>query len=85
MELTRYIPKLGGLPELRIFMCIDCGTVTINECETQDLKTPLSIPRHNPFLTKETQSRRPAPDEFMRRPMPTNYRLLIDWGRPFVV
>jgi hypothetical protein len=46
MELTRYIPKLGGLPELRIFMCIDCGTVTIKECEAQDLKmTPLSIPR----------------------------------------
>jgi hypothetical protein len=37
MQLTRYIPKLGGLPELQIFMCMDCGTVAIKEL-TEDLE-----------------------------------------------
>jgi hypothetical protein len=45
MELTRYIPKLGGLPELRIFMCIDCGTVTIKERSPRFESDALSIPR----------------------------------------
>ncbi len=27
MKLVRTIPKLGGLPQLNVYRCADCGTV----------------------------------------------------------
>jgi len=33
LRVTRTIPKLGGLPELRMFRCDECGRVASEEVE----------------------------------------------------
>jgi hypothetical protein len=35
MEFTRYIPKIGRLPELRIFMCIECEPSLLRSAESK--------------------------------------------------